>query len=548
MNSFGVRPRRLLGSAFQIFSLSLSIGVSAPALAAESNGSTQLNASTSSTQLNAGTSSTQLNAGTYSTQLNAGTSSTQLNAGTSSTQLKAGTSSTQLNAGTSSTQLNAGTSSTQLNAGTSSTQLTGGAKVDALKSGAAQPVLNGGAAQSHKAPLQGGIKDDAQMRSSLRLTKPASDHGVPLAPRAGSVFIPGQVTQFSGGTSSGSLAPIPQNATPANTTYNHPQHGVIPPVSTYTMTRSNSRTWVAPGYEVTPSSESRSTASVPPSSSTSATYNQKGVTTWAPGFNVTSVTQDTSFGWSAPLVGNGVGTGLAAYIPKYQVHKITDVMPPTAYDPPMVTRSGVTSYKPGFEVTVTSRSAGVVTWTPGYEISKTITGVNKETLSGIWHTGGAPSPLVASQGILPTPQFTKILVPDQKPLYATTLLLPQLRSQAQEKLTWDDWYKRVANAVYCRWQYAEVCPGTATVRMVVTKDREVGCQLIDFQPAPDIKRDQKAETKFRESAVKAVDMVTKFEIPDLPTPFNGDKVVFDLDLRRTVDGPGGVDIASGAGK
>ncbi len=80
--------------------------------------------------------------------------------------------------------------------------------------------------------------------------------------------------------------------------------------------------------------------------------------------------------------------------------------------------------------------------------------------------------------------------------------------------------------------------------MVVTKDRDIGCQLIDFTPAPDIKRDVAAETLFRESAVKAVNMVTKFEIPELPTPLDSDKVVFDLDLKRVVDGPVGVDVAN----
>ncbi len=79
--------------------------------------------------------------------------------------------------------------------------------------------------------------------------------------------------------------------------------------------------------------------------------------------------------------------------------------------------------------------------------------------------------------------------------------------------------------------------------MVVTRDRDISCQLIDFTPAPDIKRDVAAETLFRESAVKAVNMVTKFEIPDLP-PLDTDKVVFDLDLKRVVDGPIGVDVAS----
>jgi hypothetical protein len=259
-----------------------------------------------------------------------------------------------------------------------------------------------------------------------------------------------------------------------------------------------------------------------------------------PGYDVTSISQIAG---AASAITARVGPGVAAYAPQYEVHKIIVTSQTLPYDPTSVTQRGVTSWAPGYEVSVTSRNKGVVVWTPGYELSRLVPGAIKETLSGLWHSGLSTPPLIASQGVLPQPQFAKVLV-GTSPLVATGLLLPQLRAQALEKISWDEWYKRVARAIYCRWQYAEVGPGIATVRMVVTKDRDISCQLIDFQPATDIKRDAVAETFFRESALKAVRMVTKFEIPELPTPLVSDKVVFDLDLKRVVDGPVGVDVAS----
>lgn len=544
-----LRSRRVIKYGIPLLALSICIGSCRQPAHAELQG---------------GANQTTLSGGANQTALTGGANQTTLTGGANQTTLTGGANQTTLSGGANQTTLTGGANQTTLSGGANQTTLTGGAKVDALPSGADQNLyrgnaksgtpygaanqtpLNGNATSNtlttgvkHTA-LQGGIKDDASLNPSLKLLKPTTEKGKPLLP-GGGTFIPGQVTQISGHTSSGPLSPILQPSTAQPGVYQRTMSGTIAPLSTYTLTRSNSRVWVAPGYEVTPASQSRSTAFVPPTSSASSTSSQKGVTTWVPGYDVNSISQIVG-ATASTLVGHGVGSGLTTYQPQYEVHKVTVTSPPMAYDPVAATHNGVTAFAPGYEVTVISHNKGAVTWTPGYELSKIAQGAYKETLSGVWHTGSPTPPLLATQGVLKQPEFAKVLV-GPEPMVATGLLLPQLRAQAVEKLTWDEWYKRVARAIYCRWQYAEVGPGSATIRMVVTRDRDISCQLIDFTPAPDIKRDVAAETLFRESAVKAVNMVTKFEIPDLP-PLDTDKVVFDLDLKRVVDGPIGVDVAS----
>ncbi|CAN5399712.1 hypothetical protein BH10CYA1_BH10CYA1_00280 [soil metagenome] len=543
MFHLSVRPERLLGTAIQFISLSVCVGAWPLAAHADLQGGTKTDSpagGASQAALTGGANQTVLTGGTKATSLSATAAQTLLNGAAKIDALPAGVNQNLLNGNAKSGLIPAGASQNPLDGSVQSGTLSGGTKQTQLNGNAATNSLTTGASHT---PLQGGIKDDASLNPSLRLLKPATAKGGrPLAPGIGATFIPGQVTQISGHTTSGPLAPFLQPSTAQPGVFQRTLSGTIAPISTYTMTRSNSRTWVAPGYEVTPANISRSSAFVPPTSSSSASITQHGVTTWVPGFDVSSISQ-VAGATASTIVGHGTGAGIAAYLPQYEVHKISVTSPPMAYDPAATTQKGVTAFAPGYEVTVISHSKGAVSWTPGYELSKLVPFAYKETLSGVWHSGSPTPALLASQGVLPQPQFTKVLV-GPAPMVATGLLLPQLRAQVLEKLTWDEWYRRVARAIYCRWQYAEVGPGCATIRMVVTKDRDIGCQLIDFVPAPDIKRDVAAETLFRESAVKAVNMVTKFEIPDLPTPLDSDKVVFDLDLKRLVDGPVGVDVAN----
>ncbi len=355
MSQLSVRPRRLLGTAIQLFSLSIGVGTWPVAAHAELQGGTN------QTLLNGGTNQTTMSGGASQTALTGGARQTTLNGGANQTTLSGGASQTALTGGTRQTSLNGGTIQTVLTGGTKQTQLNGNATSNTLTTGA-----------SHTA-LQGGIKDDASLNPSLRLLKPATAKGgQPLAPGIGTTFLPGQVTQISGHTTSGPLAPVLQPSFAQPGVFQRTQSGTIAPISTYTMTRTNSRTWVAPGYEVTPASISRSSAFVPPTSSSSSAVTQRGVTTWAPGFDVNSISQTVGAAFS--MTGRGTGFGIAAYMPQYEVHKISVTAPPMMLDPAVFTQKGVTAFAPGYEVTVVSHNKGVVTWTPGYELSQLVPG------------------------------------------------------------------------------------------------------------------------------------------------------------------------------
>lgn len=104
----------------------------------------------------------------------------------------------------------------------------------------------------------------------------------------------------------------------------------------------------------------------------------------------------------------------------------------------------------------------------------------------------------------------------------------------------------MANAIYSHWQTLDVCPGTAHLEVTVQASHDVSGRVTDFTPAPDIQRNTAAETQFRETAVGAVDHVGYFEVPDFPTKTK--EVVFDIDLKRTVDGPTGVTVVGAPAK
>jgi hypothetical protein len=127
-------------------------------------------------------------------------------------------------------------------------------------------------------------------------------------------------------------------------------------------------------------------------------------------------------------------------------------------------------------------------------------------------------------------------------LTAQAFLLPELRTSVVSN--WDDWYQRVAGAIYSGWQNQQVGPGVATMRVTVTRTRQLSCQVEDFTPAADIERNADAETIFREAALRAVHLVNKFEIPDFPNNASESSVSFDVQMRRLVGGKPGVDVAS----
>lgn len=420
---------------------------------------------------------------------------------------------------------------------------------DGLKGNASDSGLSG---QANKPAviLQGSLKDDAVLRPSLKLLPGGAFDASKSSPLSGAarndLFPLGTgIVQFAGGAqyTPGQPAPILRPLSPGSSPA--PRFtGLIPPLSSYTLTPRTSTMWVAPGYEVTPGISTRGTTLVSPNSDSYSPTTQKGVTSWIRGYEVTTTAR---IGDRAP---GGLG-GITNWAPGYV--DVTSVLKTsiTSITPTGITRSGVTNYTPGYQVNVSTSRSGVVCWTPGYEVTVQVPGMTKSTLGGIWSAGKMPPELIAAQGTLKMREFAQIVpLPTPLALVATPLLLPQLQATAADaNLTWDEWYKRVATAIYDRWKHADVGPGLARVRVNVTAGRDLSCQLLDFYPAADMDRNVTAETAFRETAVRVVNSVNRFEIPELP-PLSPDKKVvsFDVDLKRTVDGPAGIDVASARAK
>ena len=204
--------------------------------------------------------------------------------------------------------------------------------------------------------------------------------------------------------------------------------------------------------------------------------------------------------------------------PKLPMKKTTS---PDKPPPPKNKDTSVTSCPPA------PTTKGVTSWRPGYEIKKIPTANKPKDATN------ANRAVAAS-----TPAGPPVM-------QATPLLLPELRAQAaaEQKLGWNGWYKLMGKALYSRWQYAEVGAGTAIVRVTIDQARDVSGRLIDFTPAEGITPNPAAEIKFREAAVRAVNNVRPFEIPNLPPMMGRKKVTFDVEMSRKVDGPVGVNIA-----
>ena len=233
---------------------------------------------------------------------------------------------------------------------------------------------------------------------------------------------------------------------------------------------------------------------------------KNGVMSWAPGYAVVPI--------SVKVTPVSSLNGVKPKVPGQDVSKVTGAL--KHQDPKFVTRSGVTAYLPDYQVTVSTPKVGLAS--ADSRAKATVT----TRLFANAHAGKLLSSSTISQ---------------IRPLKATELLLPEYRSNGENaRLTWDKWYQRFATIVYSGWQNADVGPGLANVRVTVTKSRDLSCQITDFTPAPDVVRDIGKETAFREAAVRAVNLVSRFEIPEFPQGSDLKKITFDVELKRTIDG------------
>lgn len=435
--------------------------------------------------------------------------------------------------------------------------------------------------------LQGGIKNEAMLNPSLKVI-PGQGKNVQLRAETPKYFYPTNaplrpLTQYHGGTQIGGGGP---RLFPQAPSYGHPsveQYAgggrvghPIAPISSYTLMPHNSITTYhgsgsmaissqqgvssyVPGYEITKVVTHKGVTAYVPGHEAQQAVSQKGVTSYASS-SPTMTAQISSppfvgFGNARHVPGPAMRDGVISYAPGYSVSSapvsthggISSFFPGHESKTP-TTHSGVTEHSPGYQITINTPKNGIVCWDSRYESSIMTHSLEKHTLGGMYYTPERVLPngqLAKTEELAFKPMFAQPVVDfGARPLRATALGLPGIRPVASTELTWDEWYKRVARAIYGRWQDAEVGPGRATVSVTVTKDRMLAGKVVDFTPASDVERNAAEETAFRQAAIKAVNMVSEFEIPEFPSSADVPSVTFEVDMKREVDGPAGFDVAS----
>jgi len=426
--------------------------------------------------------------------------------------------------------------------------------------------------------LQGSVRDDASLQSSLRvipgvsarkwsqnarLQKNSFPLGCGVDQYLGSTLKPGGIFR---------LAPQPANI--SQTVH------IIPPISSRIVTpRNGVMTW-STEYSVQLVPRFSETTNKTPDNAVAYVSRRSGVTSYDSDYSVCPILgkafEKTYAQRSAASV-KAFLTGVASYDPGYDVSPVAvekkkasgavenTVAQETVSIPK---RSGVTVYEPGYEVSVVagrdnqrayapgydvSISAGfdgIVCWKSGYEEEVGRPQLAKLSLGGLWFSSPknqAPpelhaTPLKLSINRMPV---NLELIAGPRPLKLSARLLPPLHACAlNADLSWDDWYKLIGQSIYDRWRYADVGSGTARLRVTITRNRDLSCQVIDFFPAPYAERNVASETAFREAALGAVNLVGKFEIPEFPQTPDLQAVTFDVEMKRTVDGAVGFDIAA----
>jgi len=401
--------------------------------------------------------------------------------------------------------------------------------------------------QSNSAPvLHGGVKDDAALQSTLKLIPLSTDRSrfnLPVSKTGVNQLFPQntQLDQYSGSTH---LTPgVPWNGLTTVTRATIVRSGVMPPLTSSTPTHNSIFIWSAPGFAVTPpTTVIESSHSVQSSTTDPVPVSRGGVTSYLPGLAVNTVSSTT-----VPLIGphTGAGPGLMFWAPGYEIEKInTTVTPPTVVQEMNQTSvSNQTAVTRGYDSYRSVSRDGVVCWKPGYEISIEFPGEIKHTLAGRWSTTSTVNELHAAPGKLPDSgggEHAQVLTMPT-PLVASGHLLPGLHGIFQTP-NWKQWYSRFADDVLSRWQSVDVGPGMAKVRVIVEKNRDVSCEVVEFTPVAE--RNVTAETEFRETAINCVKSINPFEIPEFPANSDLQQVSFDLNMKRTVETQPQIDVAA----
>ncbi|HEY9757057.1 MAG TPA: hypothetical protein V6C97_17965 [Oculatellaceae cyanobacterium] len=220
---------------------------------------------------------------------------------------------------------------------------------------------------------------------------------------------------------------------------------------------------------------------------------------------------------------------------------------------------------PKWNYTMTPKN-GVMTWAPGYTVGtikeKPSSGVRLQlsqpsvnaTLSKKmgFEAVAQPIPTVEVNAALKSKNANAAMLggdakklpsaPPAMALQATPQLLTEVHSKSVA-INWSDWYRRICRCVYDQWLLDEATPGRALVRVTVWPGREIEARVLNFTPVEEV-RDAKRETVFRETALRAINSLEKTSVLDYPIQSSRQKIVFDLDMARSVSGPSGCQVAA----
>ncbi|MDZ4832992.1 MAG: hypothetical protein SGJ27_04255 [Candidatus Melainabacteria bacterium] len=278
-----------------------------------------------------------------------------------------------------------------------------------------------------------------------------------------------------------------------------------------------------------------------------------GVTSYGSGYSVQSI-RDLHYGTASGGGGGySTGRGVVTYVSGFDVATVPSVNYTAANNARsntnvITTRSGISSYVPGFEVAIASPPKVTNTWHPGKVEIVAMADHSKNTLSGVWYSPSSlesmPQLLAGTEALPANKTYAHAIVAeDNQGLKATAQILSKPHTAMGSD--WDAWYDKVGRSIYSRWQRAEVGPGSAKVRINVDQFRNLSCEVVDFRPAAYVDSDSVSETAFRVTALRAVHDLSQYEIPELPPlPAHKYAVTFDIEMARAVNGPTGFIVAA----
>jgi hypothetical protein len=206
-------------------------------------------------------------------------------------------------------------------------------------------------------------------------------------------------------------------------------------------------------------------------------------------------------------------------------------VPPPRFVPPPV---------PRWNYTMTPRN-GIMTYSPGLAVKK----IAQPTILQRHANLTLAFPNTNAQAIIPTTNLQMMgtgahvtqWAPEPVQMKATELsLVPRIpQKHLAPPINWQAWYQRVLHAVYADWRNDAVGAGKTTLLLTVYDTKNVDCKVIDFSPADGANRDAKAETAFRESALKTITSLDGNDIWAFPVAaIRPKKIVFDMQFDHAV--------------